>query len=140
MSDNRSTHTELPPHAHLVQMATAHWMSHILYVAAKLSLADHLDKGPKRADELAAATKTHAPSLGRFMRTLAHLEIVTEDEAARFALTPLGEALKTGAQGAARAAILTLASPWITGGWERLLESVQTGRPGLEHALGMPIF
>jgi O-methyltransferase/methyltransferase family protein len=140
MTDNRDSHTEPPPHARLVQMATAHWTSHILYVAAKLSVADHLAKEAKRADELAAVTKTHAPSLGRFMRTLAHLGLVTEDETARFALTPLGEALKTGAQGAARSAVLTLASPWITGGWERLLESVQTGRPGLEQALGMPIF
>jgi hypothetical protein len=121
-------------------MGTAHWVSHILYVAAKLSLADHLAKGPARADDLAVTTNTHAPSLGRFLRTLAHLGLVTEDGAGRFALTRLGEALKTGATGAARAAILTLASPWMTGGWERLLESVQTGKPGLEGALGMPIF
>lgn len=140
MLDNLASRTELPPHAQLVQMATAHWMSHILYVAAKLSLADHLASGPKRADKLAAATKTHPPSLSRFMRTLAHLGLVIEDGTAQFALTPLGEALKTGARGAARSAILTLASPWITSGWERLLESVQTGRPGLEEALGMPIF
>ncbi len=140
MPDTRPSQTELPPHAQLIQMATAHWMSHILYVAAELSVADHLGKGPKRADELAADTKTHAPSLGRFLRTLAHLGLVTEDGTARFALTPLGEALKTGAQGGARSATLTLASPWIIGGWERLLESVQTGRPGLEQALGMPIF
>ena len=140
MPDNRVSHTEVPPHAQLVQMATAHWVSHILYVAAKLSVADHLATGPRRADELAEATKTHPPSLGRFMRTLAHLGLVTEDGTGGFALTPLGEALKTGAQGTARSAILTLASPWITGGWERLLESVQTGRPGLEQALGMPIF
>jgi hypothetical protein len=121
-------------------MATAHWMSHILYAAAKLNLADHLAQGPKRADELAALTKTPAPSLRRFMRTLAHLGLVAEQGMAQFALTPLGEALKTGAPGAARSAILTLASPWMTSGWVRLLESVQTGRPGLEHALGMPIF
>ena len=140
MPNNPVSHTELPPHAQLVHMATAHWMSHILYVAAKLSLADHLARGPKRADELAAATKTHAPSLSRFMRTLAHLGLVIEDGTAQFALTPLGEALTTGARGAARSAILTLASPWITSGWQRLLESVQTGRPGLEQALGMPIF
>ena len=139
MPANPASHTELPPHALLVQMATAHWVSHILYVAAKLSLADHLASGPKRADELAAATKTHAPSLSRFMRTLAHLGLVTE-QGTQYALTPLGEALKTGAPGAARSATLTLASPWITGGWERLLESVQSGRPGLEKALGMPIF
>jgi hypothetical protein len=55
-------------------------------------------------------------------------------------LTQLGEALKTGAPGAARAAVLTLASPIMAQGWARLLESVQTGKPGLEQALGMPIF
>src|SRR5262245_53611159 len=127
MSEKSTSTQALPPHAQLIQMATAHWMSHILYVAAKLSLADHLAKGPMRSDELAAATKTHSPSLGRFMRTLGHLGLVTEQGAGRFALTLLGEALKTGAPGAARATTLTLASPWITSGWERLLESLQTG-------------
>lgn len=133
------SHAAIPPHAQLVQMATAHWVSHILYVAAKLSLADHLASGPKRVDELATATKTHAHSLGRLLRTLAHLGLVTE-HGTQFTLTPLGEALKTGAPGGARSATLTLASPWMTGGWERLMESVQTGRSGLEQALGMPIF
>jgi len=141
MAESSASQTEsLPPHAQLVQMGTAHWMSHVLYVAAKLSLADHLAKGPRRADELAMVTNTHLPSLRRFLRTLAHLGLVTEDGMGRFALTPLGEALKTGAPGAARAAILTLASPLMTQGWGRLLESVQTGRPGLEQVLGMPIF
>lgn len=132
--------SSLPSHVQLVHMATAHWVSHILYVAAKLSLADHMAKKPTRADDLAVATKTHAPSLGRFLRTLGHLGLVTENDAGCFALTPLGEALKTDATGAARAAILTLASPWMTRGWAHLLESVQTGTPGLERALGMPFF
>src|SRR5690349_21627360 len=102
--------SSLPPHAQLVQMGTAHWVSHILYVAAKLSLADHLAKGPARADDLAAVTNTHSPSLGRFLRTLGHLGLVTEDGEGRFALTPLGAALRNDAPGSARAAILTLAS------------------------------
>lgn len=130
----------LPPHAQLVQMGTAHWVSHILYVAAKLSLADHLAKRPTRADDLAAVTHTHAPSLGRFLRTLGHLGLVTEDDAGRFTPTPLGAALRNGAPGSARAAILTLASPIMTQGWGYLLESVQTGKPGLEQVMGMPIF
>ena len=46
-----------PPHAQLVQMGTAHWMWHVLYVAAKLGLADHLANGRTRVDDLAAATK-----------------------------------------------------------------------------------
>ncbi|HWV47217.1 MAG TPA: methyltransferase [Nitrospira sp.] len=132
--------TSLPPHAQLVQMGTAHWVSHILYVAAKLSLADHLAKGPARTDDLAAMTNTHSPSLGRLLRTLGHLGLVTEDGAGRFTLTLLGAALKNGAPGSARAAILTLASPIMTQGWGHLLESVQTGKPGLEQAMGMPIF
>ena len=44
---------------------------------------------------------TH-PSLYRLMRTLANLGILTEDVTRCFALTPLGEALKTGAPGSAR--------------------------------------
>ena len=53
--------------------------------------------GPKTADNLAAPTGTHAPSLYRLMRALTNLNILTEDATHRFALTPLGEALKTGA-------------------------------------------
>ncbi|HEX5544814.1 MAG TPA: methyltransferase, partial [Nitrospira sp.] len=101
---------------------------------------DHLAKGPARADDLAAGTNTHSPSLGRFLRTLGHLGLVTEDGEGRFALTPLGAALRNGAPGSARAAILTLASPIMTQGWGHLLESVRTGKPGLEQAMGMPIF
>ena len=87
MPENNHSQTETaPPHAQLVQMAHAHWVSHIVYVAAKLSLADHLATGPKSADEIAAKTGTHAPSLYRLMRTLANLGILTEDVAHSFAL------------------------------------------------------
>ena len=129
-----------PPHAQLAQMAQAHWVSDIVYVAAKLSLADHLAEGPKSADEIAGPTGTHAPSLYRLMRALANLGILTEDVAHCFALTPLGEALKTGAPGSARATILTFASDWWVRGFGQLLYSVETGKSGFEKSLGMPIF
>lgn len=129
-----------PPHAQLVQMAMAHWVSQIVYVAAKLNLADHLAKGAKLADELAGPTGTQASALYRLMRTLAHLGILTEDDSHRFALMPLGDALKTGAPGSARASILTLASEWMSRGLGQLLYSVQTGKSGFEQSLGMPIF
>src|SRR5689334_9995142 len=113
MAENsRADAPAAPPHAQLIQMATGHWMSHIVYVAARLGLADHLAKGPMSADQLAGPTGTHAPSLYRLMRTLASLGIMTEDADHRFALTPVGEALKIGAPGAARPTILTMASEW----------------------------
>ena len=120
--------TKWPPHTQLIEMATAHWISRIVYVAAKLGLADHLAGGPKSADELAGPTGTHAPSLYRLMRTLAHLGLLSEDAGQRFALTPLGEALKKNAPGSARATILTLASDWCANGFGELLYSVQTGK------------
>jgi hypothetical protein len=121
-------------------MAMAHWVSHIVYVAAKLNLADLLAQGPKSADALAVQIKMHAPSLYRLMRTLASLGILTENATHQFALTPLGEALKTGAPGAARATILTVASEMWVQGVAQLPYSVQTGKSGFEKMLGMPIF
>ena len=39
-----------PPHAQLIQMAMGHWVSQIVYVAARLGVADHLAQGRKSAD------------------------------------------------------------------------------------------
>jgi hypothetical protein len=130
----------LPPHAQVIQMGTGSWVSAIVYAAAKLGLADHLAAGPKSAAELAGATGTHAPSLHRLMRSLASLGILTERDAQRFALTPLGEALETGAPGSARATLLAFCSQWFARGWEEMLYSVQTGKTGFEKAVGMPVF
>src|SRR5262245_14538852 len=141
MSDHKQPQTEtLPPHAQLVQMAMGHWISQIVYVAAKLNLADHLAHGPRTAEQLAGPTETHTDALHRFMRTLAGLGILKEDAEHRFALTPLGDALKTGAPGSARATILTLASDWFVRGFGQLMYSVQTEKSGFEKEMGTPVF
>ena len=137
--NGRSTEP-LPPHAQLVQMAMGHWVSRIVHVAAELGLADHLAAGPRSSDELAKPTGTQAAALYRLMRTLTNLGILTEGANRRFGLTPLGEALKKGAPGSARASILTIASDWWVRGFGELQYSVQTGKSGFEKSLGMPIF
>lgn len=129
-----------PPHAQLIQMGTSYWISKILYAAAKLGLADQLAAGSRTAADLAGPTGTHAPSLHRLMRTLASLGVLTELDAQSFALTRLGEALRTGAPGSARASLLTLGSPWIAGAFENIMHSLETGGTGFEKAMGMPIF
>ena len=66
MKENREARTEpLLPHAQLIQMSTGYWVSKIVYVAAKLCLADHLADRPKSAAELAGQTRTDEPSLHR---------------------------------------------------------------------------
>ena len=138
MAKNTPVKSETPPaQAQLIQMATAYWVSRILYVAAEMNLANQLSDAPRTADELANATASHAPSLYRLLRTLASLGLFTEDASHRFALTPLGRGLNTST---ARASVLTLAGDLFTKSLDQLLYSVQTGKTGFEKAFGMPLF
>ena len=130
----------LPPHAQLMQMFGGSWVAAALYAAAKLGIADQLAGGAKSAVELAVPLGAHAPSLHRFMRTLAGFGLLTEGEGKRFALTPLGEALKTGAPGAARSTMLAFGGVAFSRPWEEILYSLETGKPAFDKTWGMPIF
>ena len=133
-------HEAPSPQAQLIQMATAHWVSRLVYLAAQMNLPDHLAEGPRTADELALSTATDGPSLYRVMRTLASLGLFTEDPRHRFSLTPLGEGLKTGSPGSVRASVLIMAGDLCTKSMDHLLYSVQTGKTGFEKAFSMPLF
>jgi len=66
MSDNANARAETQsPQARLIQMATAHWISRFLYVAALINLADHVAERPKTAEELAPLTAAAVQSLYR---------------------------------------------------------------------------
>ena len=130
----------LPPHVQLIQMGTGGAVANVLHLAAKLGLADQLADGPKSACDLAGPLALHAPSLHRLMRTMASLGLLTEGDAQRFALTRLGEALKTNAPGAARSTLLMTGSSWVGSGFANFTHSLQTGRTGFEKAQGMPFF
>ena len=140
MTDNGAGSHALPPHAQLIQMGTASWVSAVVYAAAKLGIADRLATGPRSAAELAGTMRAHAPTLHRFMRSLAGLGILTERDGQRFALTSLGEALKTDAPGSARATLMAFCGPAFWHGWEEIEYSLETGKTGFEKASGMPFF
>src|SRR5438552_2911425 len=99
----------LPPQMVLYQMATGHYLSRALHLAAKLSVADLLKDGARRAEELAEATDTHAPSLRRVLRFLASVGVFEEREDGRFALTALAECLRADLPGSSRAMVLLFA-------------------------------
>jgi hypothetical protein len=132
--------TRVPPHLRLIEMGNAALVPMIVHAAAKFGLADHLANGPKGAEALAGLTGTHAPSLYRLLRALAGLGVVKEDSRHQFALTSLGEALKTGAPGAARATILSFAADHMWRAMELFPYSVETGKPSFEKAWGVPHF
>jgi methyltransferase family protein len=115
MAEQPAGDTAIPAHIRLIQLATAIWPSRVVYVAAKMGLADHLADAPKDARELAQLTGTHAPALQRVLIALTSIGILSEDADHRFAPTSLGAALRTGAPGSARAVILLMARDRLAG-------------------------
>ena len=119
----------LPPQMALYQMAIGHYLSRALHLAAKLGVADLLKDGARRAEELAEATDTHAPSLRRVLRFLASVGVFEEREDGRFALTALAECLRADLPGSSRAMVLLFAGIGIQDSWKELEWCVRTGEP-----------
>jgi hypothetical protein len=128
----------VPPEAQLLEMILAQFVSRLIHLTATLKLPDYLAEGPKTAEELAALTATHAPSLYRVLRTLSSLGLFKEDAAQRFSLQPLGAALKSGTPSYAAARIL--GGELLSRSLDHFLQSVQTGETGFQQAFGMPVF
>jgi hypothetical protein len=122
----------------MLQMIWGIHISRAVYVVAKLGIADLLADGPASSKELARATGTHQPSLYRVLRLLAALGVFDEIETGSFGLTVLGDRLRSNTPAGMRS--------WATllvGGvqpYEHILETVQTGTPGLDIAFGMGLF
>ena len=125
------------PNAALLRMIRGFQVSQMIYVAAKLGIADLLANGAKNIDEIAAATGTHAPSLHRLLRALASQGIFAEDAEGQFGLTPMAEPLRSDAPDSLRAVTLYTCDPSFQDVWGELLHSVQTGETGFQHLYGM---
>jgi Dimerisation domain len=66
----------------------------VLFVIAKLGIADLLKDGPKTAEELARETKTIEENLGRLLRAAAANDIIFRDpETLKYSLSPLSKLL-----------------------------------------------
>ncbi len=129
----------IPPSAALMQMITGFWVSSAIYVAAKLGLADQMAGGSVNADELALSVGAHPGALYRLLRALSSIGVFTETESRFFALTPIGNLLRSDVPGSLRA--FSLAGREI--GWEpwgQLLHSVRAGETAFDHIHGMGYF
>ena len=128
-SEENATPPALPPQILLYQMATGHYLSRALDLAATLGVADRLKDGPRPVGELAQATATHTPSLHRLLRFLASAGVLVELADGTFGLTPIGECLRTDIPGSAHAMVKLFAGPRIQDNWKDLEYCVRTGEP-----------
>lgn len=99
----------------------------LLYVAAKLDIADRLAPGPKSSGTLAEETGTDAGALFRFLRALTALGITAQLPDERFTLTDAGELLRTDVPGSLRDVALLYGQQWLWNAYGGMLSSVSTG-------------
>jgi SAM-dependent methyltransferase len=99
-------------------------------VVALLAVPDHLAAGPLTAAELAAATGAVAGPLARLLAAATVFGLVREDEPGRFALTPVGERLRSDVPGTMRATAVGFLAPPLWQAWGALDQLVQAGVPG----------
>jgi hypothetical protein len=125
--------------AALQQLTNGYWATQIVYVAAKLGIADLLEAGPQGIHALARSTGTHAPSLSRLMRALAGLGVFRENQDGEYETTTLGRCLVSGSPGALRARAILNGEDWYRA-WGGLLDSVQTGETAFDRIAGMSFF
>lgn len=123
----------------LKQMITGYWTSQAIYVAAKLELADKLARGPQSAEQLAAATSTHAESLYRMLRALASVGVFTQQADGRFINTPLSTPLQKNAADSQWAMAVMMGEEHYTA-WGQLLFSIQTGKGAFRQVFGDGVF
>lgn len=112
----------------------------LIGLAAQLDIADLLNDGPRSIGALAEATGTREPALLQTMRALAALGIFAEPRPDHFAVTPLGELLRTGVPNSLRGYAIMLASGMMLRGWANLSHALRTSEGALDDALGMETY
>ena len=130
----------LPPQAIMFNIIAGCWVTHLVYVAAKLGLADHLKDGPRTVEELATVAEVQAPSLYRVLRALASLGVFEEIKGKRFKLTPLAATLQKAVPGSMHAFALVHEQKYQQESWGQLLHGLKTGETPFLKAHGVPLF
>ena len=123
----------------LQAMVTGYRLSATIAVAADLGLADELADGPRSTAELAAAVSADPDSLHRLLRALAAVGVFAEEDG-RFALTPLGQGLRSDAPGSLRPLARTLTDPALWAAWGHVGHSVRTGENAFEALHGVDVW
>lgn len=139
-SDHPDGMTPRPPHMALMHLFHGARITQLLYVAAKLGIADLLTEGAKRSEELAQTVGAHPRTLYRVLRALASLGIFAEEPDQHFRLTPMADLLRTEAPASLRPFAVLSGEEWVWRAEGALLDSVRTGQAAFNRVHGMGAF
>lgn len=101
----------------------------IIEAALRHGIFDLLDKGPKTAEEVAAACGASQRGVKIIMNALTGLQLLAKDSAAKYALTPESAAFLVSTKPGFQGGVLRHMSAQLIPKWLRLSEIVRTGKP-----------
>lgn len=132
-----AAHAGPPPHVAMFQIMNGMWVSQIASAVAQLGIADFIAAGTRRVDHLAEECSAHPDTLYRLLRAAQTIGLCREVAPKEFALTPVGETLRSAAQGSMRDLVIAETAPghWLP--WGRLTDAVRRGAPTATETLGM---
>ncbi|MBA2277629.1 MAG: methyltransferase [Chloroflexia bacterium] len=125
------------PATALRRLVNGYQVTQAIHVAATLGIADLLAGGPRGSDDLASATGAHPDALYRLLRALASIGVVREEADRRFALTDLGDCLRSDAPESLSGWAAFVGDSYHWQAWGALLHSVQTGENAFRHVHGI---
>jgi hypothetical protein len=129
------------PQQVLMQTTLGLWAAQAVATAARLGIADALAQSqPQGSTTLARAVGADAAALGRLLRALAGLGVLAEPHPHRYALTPVGELLRSDVPGSMRDWLIAETDPAHWQAWGRLSEGVRSGQAVVPQVFGMPIY
>lgn len=123
----------------MIRLFMSFILARVIYVAAKLGIADLITSDGTSVQALAAQLHVHPDALSRILHTLAGLGILHQGEHDVFSVTPLGKTLcKDSPQSVRDYAIYS--HEFIYEGLRHITESVRTGAPVFDTIFGMPFY
>jgi hypothetical protein len=123
--------TSSPAALRLLDLVQSHRITAVIYVAARLGIADHLSAGPKSLDDLVEATGANRAALARLLTALRTIGICEPDGAEQYTLTETGAAL-AGNAGLSFKAWAILEGQLLSKSWNGMLETIMSGRTAAE--------
>lgn len=131
---------DLPPAQRVLALFMAKWTIGALRPLVQLNVPDLLAEGPRTVADLAEATGTNVDALYRVLRCTSAAGIFAERVDGTFALTPVGEGLRSNVAGSARDMFLFASDPMMWRPYEDVLHTVRTGEPSFDHVFGTTFF
>jgi hypothetical protein len=128
------------PRAALGDLIVGYRLSQAVAVAASLGIPDALAAGPRAAEAVASELACHPEALYRLLRLLAACGVLREDGGRRFALTPVGELLRTDVAGSMREPAILQGRPEVLAAYGKLEHAIRTGENAFEAEFGESVW